>query len=72
MHDIYRYLKKDKQEFTFWDYMAGAWQKNHGMRIDHFLVSANLLTSVKNIDIDKKLRSKIKPSDHVPIELILN
>ena len=71
-HDIYRYLKKNKQEFTFWDYMAGAWQKNHGMRIDHFLVSANLLTSVKNIDIDKKLRSKIKPSDHVPIELILN
>ena len=71
-HDIYRYLKKNKQEFTFWDYMASAWQKNHGMRIDHFLVSTNLLTSIKNINIDKKPRSKIKPSDHVPIELILN
>ena len=71
-HDIYRYLKKNKQEFTFWDYMMGAWQKNHGMRIDHFLVSANLLSSIKNINIDKKPRSKIKPSDHAPIELILN
>ena len=67
--DIYRYFNKDKQEYTFWDYMAGAWQKNHGMRIDHFLVSNNLLNSVKNINIDKKPRSKVKPSDHTPIEL---
>ena len=71
-HDIYRYFNKDKEEYTFWDYMAGAWQKNHGMRIDHFLVSNNLLNNIKNINIDKKLRSKLKPSDHVPVELELN
>jgi len=70
--DIYRYFNKDKQEYTFWDYMAGAWQKNQGMRIDHFLVSNNLLNNIKNINIDKKPRSKIKPSDHTPIELELN
>ena len=70
--DIYRYINKDKQEYTFWDYMAGSWQKNHGMRIDHFLVSNNLLTDIKNVNIDKKPRSKIKPSDHTPIELELN
>ena len=35
-NDIYRYLNKDKQEYTFWDYMAGAWQRNRGMMIDHF------------------------------------
>ena len=64
--DIYRYFNKDKQEYTFWDYMAGSWQKNHGMRIDHFLVSNNLLNNIKNINIDKKPRSKIKPSDHTP------
>jgi len=52
--------------------MAGAWQKNHGMRIDHFLVSNNLLNNIKNINIDKKLRAKLKPSDHVPVELELN
>ena len=67
--DIYRYFNKNKQEYTFWDYMAGAWQKNHGMRIDHFLVSNNLLNSIKNVKIDKNPRSKIKPSDHTPIEL---
>ena len=71
-HDIYRYFNKDKQEYTFWDYMAGAWQKNHGMRIDHFLVSNNLLNYIKNINIDKKPRSQLKPSDHVPIELEVN
>ena len=67
--DIYRYFNKDKQDYTFWDYMAGSWQKNHGMRIDHFLVSNNLLNNIKNINIDKKPRSKLKPSDHTPIEL---
>ena len=67
--DVYRYFNKDKQEYTFWDYMAGAWQKNNGLRIDHFLVSNNLLNSIKNINIDKKPRSNVKPSDHTPIEL---
>jgi len=67
--DIYRYFNKDKQDYTFWYYMANAWQKNHGMRIDHFLVSNNLLNNIKNININKKPRSKFKPSDHAPIEL---
>ena len=70
--DVYRYFNKDKQEYTFWEYMSGSWQKNHGMRIDHFLVSNNLLNNIKNINIDKKPRSKLKPSDHTPIELELN
>ena len=70
--DIFRYFNKDKQEYTFWDYMAGSWQKNHGMRIDHFLVSNELLNNIKNINIDKKPRSKLKPSDHTPIELVIN
>ena len=70
--DIYRHFNKDVQEYTFWDYMAGSWQKNHGMRIDHFLVSNNLLESVKKIYIDKKPRSKHKPSDHTPIEININ
>jgi len=67
--DIYRYFYKNKIEYTFWDYMSGSWQKNHGMRIDHFLVSNELLNKVKNINIDKKPRSKMRPSDHTPIEL---
>ena len=68
-HDVYRYFNKEKQEFTFWDYMAGAWQKNHGLRIDHFLVSNSMLDKIKYVKINKNPRSKLKPSDHTPIEL---
>ena len=71
-HDVYRLFNNDKHEYTFWDYMASAWQKNQGMRIDHFLISNNLLSNIKNVNIDKKPRSKIKPSDHTPIEIELN
>ena len=70
--DVYRMKNKDKQEFTFWDYFAGSWQKNYGMRIDHFLLSNNLIDNVSSININKKPRSKIKPSDHTPIELEIN
>ena len=67
--DVFRLLKKTKQEYTFWDYMSGSWQKNYGMRIDHFLASDNLLENIKDIQINKKPRSKNKPSDHTPIEI---
>ncbi len=67
--DIYRHINKRKEEYTFWDYFAGSWQKNRGMRIDHFLVSTNLVNKIRDISINKKPRSKTKPSDHTPIEL---
>ena len=70
--DIYRFKNKNKCEYTFWDYFAGSWQKNYGMRIDHFLISKNLLEHFNSIKINKKPRSKPKPSDHTPIELVLN
>ena len=67
--DVYRLKNKTKQEYTFWDYFAGSWQKNYGMRIDHFLLSNSLIENIKSININKKPRSKEKPSDHTPIEL---
>ena len=70
--DVYRMINKKKQEYTFWDYFAGSWQKNYGMRIDHFLLSNNLLNNIVSIKINKNPRSKIKPSDHTPIELEIN
>ena len=70
--DVYRIKNKKKQEYTFWDYFAGSWQKNYGMRIDHFLLSNNLIENISSIKINKKPRSKLKPSDHTPIELIIN
>ena len=70
--DVYRFINKKKQEYTFWDYFAGSWQKNNGMRIDHFLLSNSLVEKISSININKRPRSKIKPSDHTPIELIIN
>ena len=70
--DVYRLKNNKKQEYTFWDYFAGSWQKNYGMRIDHFLLSNNLIENITSININKKPRSKTKPSDHTPIELIIN
>ena len=67
--DVYRFKNKTKQEYTFWDYFAGSWQKNYGMRIDHFLISNSLVENIKSININRKPRSKEKPSDHTPIEL---
>tara|TARA_B100001564_G_scaffold225131_1_gene189787 strand:+ start:1471 stop:2247 length:777 start_codon:yes stop_codon:yes gene_type:complete len=68
-NDVYRLKYKDRQEYTFWDYFAGSWQKNYGMRIDHFLLSNSLIENIETININKKPRSKTKPSDHTPIEL---
>ena len=68
-HDAYRYIYKDKQDYTFWDYTSGAWPKNNGLRIDHFLISNNLLDKIDGVNIDKKPRSQVKPSDHTPIEI---
>ena len=70
--DVYRFKNKDKHEYTFWDYFAGSWQKNYGMRIDHFLLSNSLIENILSININKSPRSKVKPSDHTPIELKIN
>ena len=70
-HDAYRHIHADKEGYTFWDYMRGAWQKNNGMRIDHFLVSNSLIDKIKSININKDPRGREKPSDHTPIEIKL-
>ena len=70
-HDAYRHKFPDKEGYTFWDYTSGAWQKNNGMRIDHFLVSNSLINIVKDVKINKYPRGRTKPSDHTPIEIEL-
>ena len=70
-NDVYRHFNETKEGYTFWDYMRGAWQKNNGMRIDHFLVSNSLIDQVKSININKDPRDREKPSDHTPIEITL-
>ena len=53
--------------YTFWDYQAGAWQKNNGIRIDHMLLSPQAADRLINATIDKRPRAWEKPSDHVPV-----
>ncbi len=53
--------------YTFWDYQRGSWEKDHGIRIDHFLMSPQAADRFKNAGVDRKERGKEKPSDHVPV-----
>ncbi len=69
--DALRAVSDEAGLYTFWDYQAGAWQKNSGLRIDHLLLSPQALDRLGSVAIDKSLRAKAKPSDHVPIRVDL-
>lgn len=53
--------------YTFWDYKAGAWNKDHGLRIDHFLLSPQAADRLTGCGIDRGPRGLEKPSDHTPV-----
>lgn len=53
--------------YTFWDYQAGAWERNNGIRIDHVLCSPQAADRLEDTGIDKAVRGGDKPSDHVPV-----
>jgi exodeoxyribonuclease-3 len=66
-YDAYRIVNAGVPEYTFWDYQAGAWPQNKGIRIDHFLLSPQAADKMVNCTIDKTPRGFEKPSDHTPI-----
>jgi exodeoxyribonuclease-3 len=53
--------------YSFWDYQAGAWERNNGIRIDHLLLSPQAADLLQDVQIDKEVRGREKPSDHVPV-----
>ena len=57
--------------YTFWDYQAGALQKNWGIRIDHVLLSPQAADRLETCGVDAETRSREKPSDHVPVWVTL-
>ena len=65
--DAVRATTDDPGLYTFWDYQAGAWQKNNGIRIDHLLLSPQAADRLVTAGIDKHVRAWEKPSDHVPV-----
>ncbi|MCY1125824.1 exodeoxyribonuclease III [Frigidibacter sp. RF13] len=58
--------------YSFWDYQAGAWERNNGIRIDHLLLSPQAADRLKDCQIDKAVRGHDKPSDHVPVWIELD
>ena len=58
--------------YTFWDFQGGAWQKNNGIRIDHVLLTPQAADRLTACGIDKEVRSRERPSDHVPIWVALD
>ena len=54
-------------QYSYWDYVQGRWQKDEGLRIDHFLLSPQAADRLEECEIDKTPRGKEKPSDHTPV-----
>ena len=65
--DAYRACHTEPHRYTFWDYQGGAWQKDHGIRIDYLLLSPQAADRLTGCEIDKHTRGWEKPSDHVPV-----
>lgn len=65
--EAFRIYNKSAGQYSFWDYQAGAWQKDNGIRIDHFLLSPEIADRIQNCEIDKTPRGWERPSDHTPI-----
>jgi exodeoxyribonuclease-3 len=72
LRDALRMTSNAADLYTFWDYQAGAWQKDNGIRIDHFLLSPYVADMMQTCSIDKTPRSWDKPSDHTPIIIQLS
>lgn len=53
--------------YSWWDYRAGSWPRNQGLRIDHLLLSANALDNLKEVGVERSFRAQERPSDHVPV-----
>lgn len=62
----------DPGVYTFWDYQAGAWQKNNGIRIDHLLLTPEAANRLRSASVEKHVRAWEKPSDHVPVAIDLD
>ena len=65
--DAFRARHQGPGHYSFWDYQAGAWNRDDGIRIDHFLLTPQAADLLLDCQIDKQVRAGEKPSDHVPV-----
>ncbi|GAB1581949.1 exodeoxyribonuclease III [Phyllobacterium phragmitis] len=71
LRDALRAVSDAPGLYSFWDYQAGAWQKNNGIRIDHMMLSPEAADHLISAGIEKHVRAWEKPSDHVPVTIEL-
>lgn len=65
--DALRARNAAPETYSFWDFQRGAWNRNDGIRIDHFLLSSDCADLLEDCQIDSEIRGYEKPSDHVPV-----
>lgn len=65
--DAINTLNPRRGVWTYWDYQAGAWQRDHGFRIDHLLLSPEAADRLVSVGVDKEYRGREKASDHTPV-----
>jgi exodeoxyribonuclease-3 len=65
--EAFRAMDPAPLNYTFWDFQKGAWNRNDGIRIDHFLLTPQAADLLRDCQIDRHMRGRDKPSDHVPI-----
>ncbi|WP_299783050.1 exodeoxyribonuclease III [uncultured Roseobacter sp.] len=70
--EAFRARTQGPGHYSFWDYQAGAWNRNHGIRIDHLLLCPQTADLLTDCVIDKDVRGRDKPSDHVPVWIDLD
>jgi exodeoxyribonuclease-3 len=70
--DALRYLHPDKPLYTFWHYMRHRWERDAGLRLDHFLVSTELKTKLIDGGVDRAVRGRKDASDHAPAWITLD
>jgi exodeoxyribonuclease-3 len=70
--DAFRATDPRPGQYSFWDFQAGAWERNNGIRIDHLLLSPQAADRLTGSGIDKAVRGLDKPSDHVPVWITLD
>jgi len=67
LRDSYRLFEQPEKSFSWWDYRMMAFRRNHGLRIDHILISEPLVVQCKSCVIDREPRKLERPSDHAPV-----
>lgn len=70
--DAFRARKQGGGHYSFWDYQAGSWNRNDGIRIDHLLLTPQCADLLVEAGIDQQVRGREKPSDHVPVWIELD